>query len=191
MTDLVSVSTRDAILDAAEKLFARFGYRKTTIDELAREAGIAKGTVYLYFKSKEEIALGRIERVLEILRARLDALATSEGPPLERLRAVLIDRVMFRVDSAQLYAADVESLLGEIRPALVAQREVFVRDEAAVVRRLLREAGAANAARVATAMIDATNAFLPSYLPPDELRAPDLVRKRLSLVVDLLVKGLD
>src|SRR5258705_1122081 len=136
MTNLVSMSTRDAILDAAQRLFARYGYRKTTVDELAREAGIAKGTVYLYFKSKEEIAVGRIERVLESMRVRLEGIASSAGSPLDRLRAVLIDRVMFRVDSAQLYATDIETLLGEIRPALAVQRQEFLRDETAVVRRL-------------------------------------------------------
>ena len=49
----------DLILDAADRLLARYGYRKMTIDDVAKEVGIGKGTIYLHFKSKEEIALAR------------------------------------------------------------------------------------------------------------------------------------
>ena len=64
-------STRDAILDATERLLARYGYKKMTIDDLAQEVGIGKGSVYLHFTSKEEIALSHIDRIIEKLKARL------------------------------------------------------------------------------------------------------------------------
>ena len=57
MRDSVQTRTvRDAILDATDELLIKFGYKKMTIDDLAREVGIGKGTVYLHFPSKEEIA---------------------------------------------------------------------------------------------------------------------------------------
>ena len=46
---------RNEILDAAEKLFAGKGYMKTTINDILQEVGIAKGTFYYYFKSKEDV----------------------------------------------------------------------------------------------------------------------------------------
>jgi AcrR family transcriptional regulator len=46
---------RNEILDAAEKLFTEKGYVKTTINDILQEVGIAKGTFYYYFKSKEEV----------------------------------------------------------------------------------------------------------------------------------------
>ncbi len=46
---------RQAILAAATETFARFGFKKTSIDDIARRAGIGKGTVYLHFESKEEL----------------------------------------------------------------------------------------------------------------------------------------
>lgn len=49
---------RDAILDAARELFARKGYEETTIAEIARTAGVAVGTVYLYFRNKHEVLTG-------------------------------------------------------------------------------------------------------------------------------------
>ena len=49
--------TKGAILDAALKLFTRKGYENTSIEELAAEAGVGKGTIYSYFKTKSEIFL--------------------------------------------------------------------------------------------------------------------------------------
>ena len=43
------------ILDAAANLIAHYGYDKTTVDEIAREAGVSKGAIYLHFKSKEDL----------------------------------------------------------------------------------------------------------------------------------------
>jgi len=65
------------ILDAAERVFAARGYAATTVKDVAQEAGVATGTVYLYFPSKEELFLALIDRgtrtVLEgIVQARKD-----------------------------------------------------------------------------------------------------------------------
>lgn len=49
------------ILDAARDLFGRYGLKKTSIEEIARLAGLGKGTVYLYFRSKEEIFAAVVE----------------------------------------------------------------------------------------------------------------------------------
>src|SRR5436190_14570990 len=54
---IVTEFRRSEILQAARKVFARRGYRATTVDDIAAEAKIAKGTLYLYFKSKEAIYL--------------------------------------------------------------------------------------------------------------------------------------
>jgi AcrR family transcriptional regulator len=55
--DVVAEFRRSEIVAAARKIFAQCGYRCSTVDHIAEQAGIAKGTLYLYFKSKEEIYL--------------------------------------------------------------------------------------------------------------------------------------
>jgi len=55
MTEEEKAERREMILEAARKRFQRFGYSKTTMDEIAGDAGISKGTIYLYFESKEDI----------------------------------------------------------------------------------------------------------------------------------------
>ena len=52
----------DRILEAAADLLVRYGYRKTTLDDVAREAGVGKGTIYLHWKDKNELFLAAIWR---------------------------------------------------------------------------------------------------------------------------------
>ena len=80
---------RAAILDAALKLFSQYGYRRTSIDDIAREAEIAKGTVYLSFKSKEEIFRALSESLIERSESGVKIARATRGPVDERLVAVL------------------------------------------------------------------------------------------------------
>ena len=68
---------RDAILDATERLLARYGYRKMTVEDIAREVGVGKGTIYLHFPSKEEVVLSHVDRIVDRLKERLRAIALS------------------------------------------------------------------------------------------------------------------
>ena len=70
-TQLSRDEVRAAIPDAADRLLARRGYKKMTVGELAREARIGKGTVYLHFASKEEVALSHVDAIVERLKERL------------------------------------------------------------------------------------------------------------------------
>ncbi|QDL55567.1 TetR/AcrR family transcriptional regulator [Rhodoferax aquaticus] len=78
-----------AILDAAERLFVRYGYRKSSMDDVAREAGIAKGTVYLYYAGKEALFRALLERIGEAVISASHAAAQAEQPFSERLFGVL------------------------------------------------------------------------------------------------------
>ena len=59
------------ILQAAENLFAKEGYVKTSVESIIKEAGIAKGTFYYYFKAKEDILEALVEQVAEKLEAHI------------------------------------------------------------------------------------------------------------------------
>lgn len=79
---------RAAILDAALSLFGRYGYRRTSIDDIAREAGIAKGTVYLSFRSKDQVFRALSESLVERMLAAARAASEGPGPVERRLLAV-------------------------------------------------------------------------------------------------------
>src|SRR5690242_21933519 len=96
-------AVKDAILDATDRLLARFGYRKMTVEDIAAEAGIGKGTIYLHFTSKEEVVLSHIDRIVDRLNSRLQEIAGSDAPAAHRLHLMLLTRVLFRFDSIQHY----------------------------------------------------------------------------------------
>ena len=79
---------REAILRAATRVFAENGYFNSKVADVARQAGVADGTVYLYFKSKEEILRSIFERnTSEAVRAGREELAKIEDPR-EKLRRI-------------------------------------------------------------------------------------------------------
>jgi len=80
---------RDRILKAAVKVFARSGFHATRVSEVAKAAGVADGTIYLYFKSKEELLVSLFEdRVDKLLTYMREELPKHPDPPA-RLRAVI------------------------------------------------------------------------------------------------------
>ncbi|HYE66560.1 MAG TPA: TetR/AcrR family transcriptional regulator [Pyrinomonadaceae bacterium] len=81
---------REAILRAATCVFARNGYFNSKVADIAREAGVADGTVYLYFKSKEEILRSIFDRSVEeaITEARRQIERTTD--PREKLRRIAL-----------------------------------------------------------------------------------------------------
>lgn len=67
------------ILDAASDLIQRWGYKKTTIDDIARMAGVAKGTIYLHWKTREDLFMALLLR--ESIEASLDVLERINNDP--------------------------------------------------------------------------------------------------------------
>src|ERR687897_3807849 len=81
---------REAILRAAISVFARCGYFNSKVADIAREAGVADGTVYLYFKSKEEILLSIFDRSMEEGIAEGRKLLQDIDDPREKLRRIAV-----------------------------------------------------------------------------------------------------
>jgi TetR/AcrR family fatty acid metabolism transcriptional regulator len=79
---------REAILRAATKVFAESGYFNSKVADVARVAGVADGTVYLYFKSKEEILRSIFERGVGEMLAEARARIRGLTDPRERLREI-------------------------------------------------------------------------------------------------------
>lgn len=197
---MVEISTKidvkRAILDATDALLARFGYRKMTVEDIAHEAGIGKGTVYLHFSSKEEVVLSHIDRIVDRLKIRLWSIANSDASARERLHQMLLTRVLFRFDSVQHYTQSLNDLLAVLRPSVLARRARYFEEEAQIFAELL-DRGRANgefefedALSAAFALLNATNGLLPYSLSATELGARQDLEERAGAIADLLVKGL-
>jgi AcrR family transcriptional regulator len=186
----------DLILDAADRLLARYGYKKMTMDDIAQEVGIGKGTIYLHFRSKEEIALARVDRIVNRLRVRLQEIARSSDSSAERLRRMLRERVLFRFDSVQHYTESLSDVLAAIRPALLIRHNRHFDEEAQVFAELLREGRNSgefvfrDAKATARALLVATNALLPYSLSTRELGDRKDVERQVLIIANLLLDGL-
>jgi AcrR family transcriptional regulator len=78
--ELLSEWRHHEVLEAACRIFARLGYSATNVEDIAKEAGMAKGTIYLYFKSKEEVFAAVLARDLECLTSQtIEGMSAAEN----------------------------------------------------------------------------------------------------------------
>jgi AcrR family transcriptional regulator len=188
--------TRDAILDAAERLIGALGYSKTTVGDIAQAAGVGKRTVYVHFPSKEEVVLCTIDRIVDRLLARLRAAAEGPGAAPARVRGMLLDRVLFRFDSVRDYSHGLDELFASLRPAYLARRGVYFAAEAEVFAGVVAAGHAAgdfhapDPLAAAEGLLLATNSLLPYALSARELGERPAVAARAGRVADLLLFGL-
>lgn len=79
---------RSQILDAAELIFQAKGLGQTTMDDIAREAELAKGTIYLYYRNKDELILGIMLRAQDTMLAQFQEAVSTSSLSLQRLTAL-------------------------------------------------------------------------------------------------------
>ena len=189
-------AVKDAILDATDRLLARYGYRKMTVEDIASEARIGKGTIYLHFASKEEVVLSHVDRIVERLKIRLREIGSSDAPAAQRLREMLLIRVMFRFDSIQHYTQSLNDLLAALRPGLLARRALYFQAEAQIFADVLKNGRQSGEFEfddehaTAHALLQATNGLLPYSLSTTELGERQEVEQRAADVADLMLRGL-
>jgi AcrR family transcriptional regulator len=81
--------TRQALVEAALAAFAARGVSATAVDDIVREAGVAKGTFYLYFETKDDVLTAVAQRLVEGVGDEIDAvMADRDRSPVERILAV-------------------------------------------------------------------------------------------------------
>jgi AcrR family transcriptional regulator len=93
MPSIVPETKRSLILSATRRLLVRRGFQDIVLDDVAQEAGVAKGTLFLHFKNKDELVSAAFADIMDQLGESLDQLAVSgkEGEPLleETVQTVL------------------------------------------------------------------------------------------------------
>lgn len=96
---------RECILEAATRAFSRFGFRKASVDEIARDAGVAKGTVYLACESKEDLFYQAVHREVRTLVGELSKLIDPRVPA---------DELLLQLAKAALASLDARPLVRDL-----------------------------------------------------------------------------
>jgi AcrR family transcriptional regulator len=171
-------ANRARIMDAARELIFDGGLTAASVAAVARKAGVATGTIYRYFPSREALLLEVFRAVSDQEMTRLEDIAAGPGRPGERLRKVVRAFVGRAVRGARQSFA----LLGEpLDGALAEDRLSFRRRHAAIFERLIREAVAAgdipqmNAHVTASAITGAIPSALTLYGPDGVPEADALI----------------
>jgi AcrR family transcriptional regulator len=84
-----------SLQDAAMRVIARKGMAAATMQEIAKEAGVAKGTIYLYFRDRDELVEKTLETVTAKLHESVDAALQTDQPFEQKLRAVIAAKLQF------------------------------------------------------------------------------------------------
>ena len=101
--DLKKEKRRNTIIRASLRVFSRKGYENTALDEVAREARLAKGTLYLYFKDKEDLYFHVMLSVFERLEGVVEKQISDSQDPLEKLVAVARAQIDFFADNPNYF----------------------------------------------------------------------------------------
>ncbi len=103
--------TRKIIFEAAIKVFSSNGYESATMDEVASKAGVAKGTLYYHFKSKEELFYFVVQSGIDLINSEVKESIKEISDPIEilkesarvQLKYVYINKDLFRVIMSQVW----------------------------------------------------------------------------------------
>jgi len=103
---------RNQILDAATRVFAEKGLHATTIKDIAKEAGIADGTIYMYFENKMALMLGILDRMNESEKREADFSQFTEGDFRGFMKAYIRHRLtVLKADNFELFRVVVSEIL--------------------------------------------------------------------------------
>jgi AcrR family transcriptional regulator len=129
---------REHLVQAARQVFIRYGFKKTALDDIAREARKGKSTIYYYFKSKDEIFKAVIEAEAEIRTKSIDEQVSAETDPRQRLRTYIYSRLTSLKNVENYYEAIKNDLLDNLY-FISSLRTNHFDSEVAFVKKLLIE----------------------------------------------------
>jgi len=188
-----AAARRAEILEAALRVFGQYGYRRTSVDDIAREAGIAKGTIYLSFASKEEVFQALAHHLSQQMLTSAEAASRQPGTTADKLAAMHVAwfGTYAETITRSPHAAELLDAKHRLSASLVADgarryrrlvREVIA--EADATGELDLEAVGLTAGTAAELLIAAARGLEPS---PDSLAA---YRRSLSTLARVMITGL-
>jgi AcrR family transcriptional regulator len=187
---------REILLDAAERVFVERGFAGACVEEIARRAGMALGTLYKALPGKEDLFVGVVERrmasFLDFVRERI-----SRTPARLRLQVLVSATFSFFADhgdSFRMYLAATQGFPWHIRAGLgeraLVRYQEFVREVERIVASDLPRARRRQVRLAALAVVGALNAVLAEWIDRGSREPAPSVARRLSELLGGLVGAL-
>jgi AcrR family transcriptional regulator len=185
---------RRAILAAGYQLFLQHGYKKASVDEIAKKAHVAKGTVYLYFKNKAELLMHCVAFEKQIVKDDITKLFAPETPDRDRLRHWLKLSLYAARDmplSSRLMTGDHE-LLDALDDAKNAEMDAMREEGAKLCMQLIEMAApGALSDEEKRARVDVLQAmgYLSAHLLDPRIRSERPLAPFLDAMIEVLLHG--
>lgn len=183
---------RREILRAARRRLEHYGYEKTTMTEIASDAGVAVGTLYQYFKNKEDLIVAFGEECQNRYLEALEHISGSKLPPLARLRELTRLRVLEIKRQMEATPHGGEILLQMMQSGHACCRKMHHR-ERQMIEEVLREGVRQGEFNVADPQKTARvfDSAFSGFMPPASLgRSRDELEREIDALFNLLLNGL-
>jgi len=128
----------ESILDTARKMFARYGLRKTSLDEVARMARVAKATIYNYFGSKDRVYLEVLRREMDEVVEKISSSVAQKASPKDKLIAFVRAKFRYMRQAINILNLDRKGIEKLLPTAEGIRNELFERD-VDIIRSILNE----------------------------------------------------
>lgn len=120
---------KQLILEAATKSFTLFGYKATTMDQVAKIANVGKGTIYTFYKNKEELFQEIVQSVIQEMKEKAEGTLTNDETFQERVHKVLYELLHYRTqhqlliklsqEETEMRTPAVKEMVREIETAII------------------------------------------------------------------------
>jgi AcrR family transcriptional regulator len=191
----------DLIMEAAMELFSRYGYERTSIEDISKHLGIGKGSIYLEFRTKEDILLQIIERFATSIQSMMDEeVENCEGSPLATLKNIFVTSALAVYDRVSRDIHTPEGLLHTSMTLKARFRPFFVRKRERITKllRMAAKAGEisediANEDTAVTLLMAVSSIYPPyynNYTESEQRITREELESRAEQITTIVVEGL-
>jgi AcrR family transcriptional regulator len=179
-------ANRENILKIAQEIFSKYGYKKTTLDDIANAVRKGKSSLYYYFSSKEDLFQAVIQKEVDLLRRELDIVVNRNTDPVDKLRDYILTKLTTFRGMANFYNAlenDVTAI--EFIETIKHRHQ---QEEIRMIKRILIEGVRKNIFEVYDLTLAATGITTAIKGLEMPLAAGDYSKVNLEMSVDNIVK---
>jgi len=148
--DVVAEFRTTGILEAARKVFAERGFHEATVDDIAEAAGVAKGTVYLYYQSKRDVYFAALKFGISQMYASLLQETKKVSTPEEKLKALIAAKLAYfdeNRDFFKIYYSELGNIPSTHPGGIDTEFKTLYQEQARLVEAILKEGARKKAVR--------------------------------------------
>jgi len=183
---------KEGIIEVARKIFAFYGYKKATLDEIATASGMGKSSIYYYFSCKEDVFRSVIETEAGIMKSRLNEAIGNAKDPIEKFRQYVTIRMGVIDELANYYQAIHSDYLLNL-DFVKKMRENYDKQEVDLLKTIFLEGTELGLFRIADeelAALAVTTALKGLEAPIMADKNEKLTKHRMERIVQMLSYGI-